>query len=85
MRITLHTKYLWDVVLNEFEEPLNQKSIETTIQDEKNHLIENKDDAITLFLIQQGLDERILLKIATTTRFKEVLDILEMAWGGKHG
>jgi hypothetical protein len=79
MRITLHTKYLWDVVLNEFEEPLNEKAIETTIQDEKNHLIEKKDDAITLFLIQQGLDERILLKIATTTRSKEVLDILEMA------
>jgi hypothetical protein len=59
--------------------PQIKEAYETMIQDQKDQLIANKkDDATTLFLIQQGLDESILPKIAATTRSKEAWDILEM-------
>jgi hypothetical protein len=62
---------LWDIVLNGFEEPSNQEAYKAFIQDQKDQLITNKkNDAATLFLIQQGLDESILTKVAATTRFK---------------
>jgi hypothetical protein len=48
---------------------------------QKDHLMENKkDDATTLFLIQQGLDESILPKIATAARSKGAWNILEMTY-----
>ena len=71
MRTRLRIDDLWDIVLNGFEEPSNQEAYEAFIQDQKDQLITNKkDNATTLFLIQQGLDESILTEVAATTRFK---------------
>jgi hypothetical protein len=81
MRTRLRMDDLWDIVFNGFEEPSNQEAYEAMIQEQKDQLIENKkNDATTLFLIQQGLDESILPKIAATTKSKEAWDILEMAY-----
>jgi hypothetical protein len=67
MRTRLHIDDLWDIVLNGFEEPLNQVAYKAMTQDQRDQLIVNrKDDATTLSLIQQGLDESILPKIAAT-------------------
>jgi hypothetical protein len=68
-------------LLNGFEEPSNQEVYEALIQEQKDQLIANKkNDATPLFLIQQGLDESILPKVAATTRSKEAWNILEMAY-----
>ena len=81
MRTKLRIDDLWDIFLNEFEEPSNKEAYEVMFQEQKDHLIANKkNDAATLFLIQQGLDESILPKVAATTRSKEAWNILEMTY-----
>jgi hypothetical protein len=68
-------------VLNGFEELTNQEVYEALIQEKKDQFIANKkNDATTLFLIQQGLDESILPKVAATTRSKKAWDTREMEY-----
>jgi hypothetical protein len=51
------------------------------IQYQKDWLIENKtDDAVSLSLIQEGLDERIVPRIGTKIKSKEACNILEITY-----
>ena len=63
--------YLWDISLNGFEEPSSQVAYEAMTQGQREKLEENKGYEASLFLIQKGLDERMLPNIVTTTTSKE--------------
>ena len=63
--------YLWEIFLNGFEEPSSQVAYEAMTQGQRWKLEENKEYETSLFLIQKGLDERMLPNIATKTTSKE--------------
>jgi hypothetical protein len=49
---------LWDIVFNGFEERSNQEAYKAVIQEQKDHLIENKkNDAATVGYVLYSLHE----------------------------
>lgn len=72
MKTLFHDEGLLSLVENGFKEPPNETTYETLPQGQKIKLMDNTDkDDVALFLIQQGLNERILPNIGYATSAKE--------------
>ena len=72
MKTLFRSRDLWGLV---------EKGIDE--EEDEHHLSENqKKDAKALFLIQQALDERVLVRITEAQTSKQAWDILKMEYQG---
>ena len=67
MKTRLYIEYLWDIVLKGFKEPMFQ--------------YHKNNDTISLSLIRQGFNERILPRIEKEKSTKEAWIIKKKVWG----
>ena len=78
MKALFQGQYVWEIVENDYVEPIDQGSYNALTQAEKDVFKEQrKKDGKMLFYIHQAMHESILPRVASTNKAKEAWDILQ--------
>ena len=77
MRAPFASQYLWEIVEEGFEEPVDEQEFNALTQAEKDLLKSNrKKDSKALFYLYQAVHESVFPRIAAAKRSKDAWDTL---------
>ena len=70
MKALFYLQYIWELVENGFQEPIDAAALNALTQEERDLLRYNKNDSKALFYIFQAVHESIFPIIAAATKSK---------------
>jgi hypothetical protein len=84
MKAVFRGQYVWEIVENDYVEPVDQESCNSLTQANKYVLKDQrkKDGKALFYILHQAMHERILPRIASAKQAKEEWDILQTSFQG---